>query len=130
MDKQKSGKKKRDALLLIFIIAGAAVLAIIFWAVRKGSNAENVIVKVDGNVVYTDSVNKDNTFTVTGYDGGYNVVEIKDGKVYVKEADCPDKVCVNSGGVSDPGATIVCMPHRVVVEISGTSTASTDAVVN
>lgn len=128
MDKQKSAKKKRDALLLIFILAGAAVLALVFFFMRRGSEPENVLVKVDGRVVYNDSVIKDNTFTVDGFDGGYNIVEIKDGKVQVTEADCPDKICVTSGFISAPGETIVCMPHRVVVEINGGGTA-TDAVV-
>ena len=35
------------------------------------------------------------------------------------EADCPDKICVNTGKISKIGETIVCLPHRVVVEIQG-----------
>ena len=52
---------------------------------------------------------------------------VKDGKVSVTEADCPDKVCVNTGEISKSGDTIVCLPHKLVVEIEG-STSETDAV--
>ena len=33
------------------------------------------------------------------------------------DADCPDKICVNHATISDVGESIVCLPHRVVVEI-------------
>ena len=35
------------------------------------------------------------------------------------DADCPDKLCVKTGRISKTGETIVCLPHRVVVEIIG-----------
>ena len=117
MNKQESGKFKKDALLLIFILAAAAVLFIIFFAIRGCGSGGKVIVKVDGNVIKECDINQDVVFNVEGYQGGYNTVEIKDGKVFVTDADCPDKVCVKTGKVSEPGQTIVCLPHRVVVEI-------------
>ena len=35
------------------------------------------------------------------------------------EADCPDQICYSPEFVSKPGETIVCLPHRVVVEVKG-----------
>jgi hypothetical protein len=37
----------------------------------------------------------------------------------MKDADCPDKLCEKTGKISKNGETIVCLPHRVVVEIQG-----------
>ena len=51
--------------------------------------------------------------------GGVNKVVINDGKVSMTEADCPDELCVKTGKISRVGETIVCLPHRVVVEIKG-----------
>jgi hypothetical protein len=34
-------------------------------------------------------------------------------------ADCPDKLCVKQRSIAKEGETIVCLPHRVVVKISG-----------
>ena len=39
----------------------------------------------------------------------------------MKEADCPDKYCVKQGKIKNVGETIVCLPHKVVVEIEKTS---------
>lgn len=127
MTKQRSTLKGRDAALLILIVVGAAIVGTVMWFVRNSETADKVTVKVDGNVVYSDSINKDTEFEAKGYNGGYNRVRVKDGKVSVTEADCPDKVCINSGEKQKSGDTIVCLPHRVVVEIEGGG-SDTDAV--
>lgn len=31
---------------------------------------------------------------------------------------CNDQVCVRSGAIDSPGETIVCLPHKVIVEIT------------
>ncbi len=48
---------------------------------------------------------------------GYNKIEIGDEKVRVIEADCPDKLDVKQGWISNQGEVIVCLPNRMVVEI-------------
>ncbi len=35
----------------------------------------------------------------------------------MKEADCPDKVCVGMRRISKSGETIVCLPHKLVIAI-------------
>ena len=44
-------------------------------------------------------------------------VEIKDGKVAVTEADCPDKICVRHGPTDQTADPIVCLPHTLVVQV-------------
>lgn len=48
-----------------------------------------------------------------------SVVEFNDGKVRIKDADCPDRICVKTGWVSKPGEMIVCIPYKVVIKVSG-----------
>jgi hypothetical protein len=43
------------------------------------------------------------------------IIEIKGKKVRVKDADCPNKLCVKQGWI-DRGA-IICLPNRVVIII-------------
>ncbi len=45
--------------------------------------------------------------------------EIHDGKADVTEADCPDKLCVHQKAISKTHETIVCLPNKVVVEVTG-----------
>lgn len=110
---------KRDIILVLsmVIIAAAAFLIINFAVKKDGSYA---VIKVDGNVIKTLDLNSgETTIEVNGYQGGVNKVVINDGKVSMTEADCPDKLCVKTGKISRVGETIVCLPHRVVVEIKG-----------
>ena len=117
MNKQESSKTKKDALLLICILAGAAILFIIFFAVRGCSGGQKIVIKVDGNIYRECDISRDEVIEVEGFEGGFNRVEIKDGQVSVTDADCPDKTCVKTGRIKDHGQTIVCLPHRVVVEV-------------
>lgn len=110
---------KRDIILVLsmVIIAAAAFLIINFAAKKDGSYA---VIKVDGKVIKTLDLNSgETTIEVNGYQGGVNKVVINDGKVSMTEADCPDELCVKTGKISRVGETIVCLPHRVVVEIKG-----------
>lgn len=73
----------------------------------------------DGKVIRSLDLSdqEDFEFTVT-YKGSSNVVEVKDGKIRVKEADCPDKTCVKTGWLSSSAMPIVCLPNRLVIEFA------------
>lgn len=43
---------------------------------------------------------------------------IRDGKADMKEADCPDKLCVHQKAISAENESIVCLPDRVVVTVT------------
>ena len=60
---------------------------------------------------------------------GYNIVAVEDGTVMVTDADCRDQICVEHKKISRTGETIVCLPHKLVVEITGDSPAAFDMVV-
>ena len=110
---------KRDIILVLsMVIIAAAAFLIINFAVKKDGSYE--VIKVDGKVIKTLDLNSgETTIEVNGYQGGVNKVVINDGKVSMTEADCPDELCVKTGKISRVGETIVCLPHRVVVEIKG-----------
>lgn len=59
---------------------------------------------------------------------GRNVIHISAGKINMADADCHDKVCVRSGTIDKVGQTIVCLPHKVVVEIKGEGKSETDDI--
>ena len=59
-------------------------------------------------------------------DSGSNRIEVRDGKIAVTEANCPDHHCINRGFCSG-GVQIVCLPNRLVIKFVGEQTV--DAVV-
>mgnify|MGYP000435688392 CR=1 FL=1 len=97
-------KYKKDIILIAaFVIIAVIAFVVINHFVKK--DGAFVQIKVDGQVVNTIPVNQNETLTIEGYQGGSNIVTIENGGVTMTDADCPE--------------TIVCLPHRVVVEIIG-----------
>jgi hypothetical protein len=77
-------------------------------------NSENYI--VDGKSICIVKCSTDEVGKVFDVDS-YNVMLIEDNCVNIIDADCPDKVCVNHSSIESVGETIICLPHKLVVEI-------------
>ena len=92
------------ALALVISIAGLIIFS------QQGST---VTIKQNNEIVYSESIGKDNTVTLDG-----NTVIIEDGFVYMLNASCKNQVCVNTGKISKKGESIICLPNKVTVEIS------------
>lgn len=50
---------------------------------------------------------------------GHNLIVIEGMDVYIKEADCHDKLCIIQGRISKVGEVIACLPNKLIVEIKG-----------
>jgi len=90
-----------------------------------GEEASRAQITSGGKVIRTVDLAVDQTFTVET-EGGYNVVTVKDGKIAVTEANCPDHYCM-ARGFCNSGAQIVCLPNKLVIEFL--SEAEIDGVV-
>lgn len=96
-----------------FFIIGAVVAVFIALIVLLPFKAgKTVVVKQDNEIVYEGSLFKDHTEKLEG-----NTLIIKDGQAYMKDATCKNGVCVHTGKISKKGENIICLPHKVVVEI-------------
>lgn len=50
---------------------------------------------------------------------GHNTIIINGDKIGIIDADCSDKVCMNPEYISKPGETLVCLPHKFMIEVKG-----------
>ena len=106
---------KRDILLLVFLFLTGAV---IFIAVIFGSVRGNFVkVNVDGRLIAIYPLSENKTVEINGA-GGTNTLVIENGEAYIRDADCPDRLCVSQGKISRRGQSVICLPHKVVVEIT------------
>ena len=112
----------RDFVAVAMVLA-VLIASIVMLTAKKGGTVE---VYVDGKLTYSYSLDKNRTFEVD-CDNGKNVVEIKDGKVSVIDADCNNRACVKSKAISKKGEQIVCLPHKLIVVIKGGSEGELDA---
>lgn len=118
--------KKKDFLIVAVVLLLAGILALVFHF-AGGDPVGSIRVKVDGKVVGTYSLAEEQSIPFdTEY--GHNMVVIKDGKAHMEESDCPDHYCEEQGEISKSGETIVCLPHKLVVETVSGEEADVDVV--
>ncbi len=110
-------KIRNDIILTASILCVSLIIFLLFFSRLKAG--KNIEISVNGKVCYTLDINEDTVKTVKT-EWGENVIQVKGGSVSVSYADCPDKICVHHRAVSKTGETIVCLPHKLVVEIGGT----------
>lgn len=106
--------RKADLLLLAAALVFGAVLAAVLLLRSPGGTVQ---VRVAGAVTAGYPLDVDASYTITGADGGTNLLVIEDGAARIEEASCPDGVCVHTGRIRRNGQSIVCLPNQVVVEI-------------
>ena len=114
--------KKADILLIaaVLLIAG---IAVIFMLMQKNGN--KVIVDIDGDInEYSLSDNRE--IVLNNNDGGYNLLVIDDGNAYIKEADCPNQICVRHKPIYKNGETIICVPNKISVTVVSNIEKETD----
>ncbi|MBQ1350529.1 MAG: NusG domain II-containing protein [Ruminococcus sp.] len=83
------------------------------------SDHNKVLIRRDGEVLYSLDLSKEKNRTfVIPYGGSSNTIEIRDGRIRVMEAECPDKVCVRTGWLSSSAIPIVCLPNHLEISFA------------
>lgn len=120
--------KKKDFVFLgiLLLIALVFLLWFLLGYRKAGSSVE---ITVDGELYGTFSLDEDREVPIRVNGSVTNLLVIADGEANMKEADCPDQICVNHVPVSHTGEDIVCLPNRVVVRVVGEETPELDSVV-
>ena len=117
--------KKNDLILIvaILLVAGSIYLCNTIFS-KKGN--EYVVVSVDGKEYGKYKLDTEQKISINNT----NTLVIKNGKVDMIEADCPDKLCVHQKPISMDNESIICLPNKVVVEIVSETKNTIDSVAN
>lgn len=107
--------RRRDLLLAGGILLLAGVLFFIF---RPGGQGAWAVVTADGAEIARYPLDEDRTVRL-GDDTDYNILQIADGAAAVVEANCGDHTCIRTGKISREGERIVCLPHKLIIQIEG-----------
>lgn len=120
------------------IATGAILLGIVaVFLFLPGSKAmegayEAVVHDGDGNE-YVLPLSEDAVLPVESSLGS-NTIEVADGAVFVRDADCDTLDCVHQGAINSPGPQIICLPHKLWIEVvssgqrDGSATMDVNAV--
>ena len=109
-------KTKIWALILALLLVACIGLSIPL--LLPGEDAAYAKIISDGQVLHLVDLHVDREIRISTVQGGSNLVTIRDGKIAVTEANCPDHYCMDRGYCSS-GSPIVCLPNRLVIEFEG-----------
>ncbi len=109
-----------DALVVLAVLLLALLLGARPFLQARQAGALTVIVSVDGTEAERTPLS---AYAGGRYENrGYTLtVTVENGAVRVAHSDCPNQDCVRSGAISRAGQSIVCLPARISVTLSGTA---------
>jgi len=128
--------RRWDIIIVLILILVSLLPIVVFSYYQKEMANENstfiAVISVNNEVV--------DRITLTGHEGiqtfditsgeEINTIEIVDEEIRIKGATCSDQVCVRTGFISKPGETIVCLPHKLLIEIETINGESDDIIIS
>lgn len=117
---------RNDVILIVCLILLCLVAygGIRLFGAKKGNE---VTITRDGQVYGTYALNENQTIEITDKDGKVtNTLVIADGKADMKDADCPDRLCVKQKVISRQNENIVCLPNKIVVTVTESDAKGVD----
>lgn len=120
--------KKRlmmDALLIAALLLLTGVLYLAFGRPKAAEEGAMVVVRVEGEITGRYPLSKNGEYSLNY---GSNILVVEDGCAWIREANCPDQICVLLGKISQSGQLIVCLPNMLIVSIEG-GEQTVDAVI-
>ena len=127
MEKQHIGKRIVPWKIVIFSLAMTIVLGSLLavWIIISSFKTSNTVAKVyrEGKEIYSvdlSKVSKAYSYEILGTHGERNLLLVEPGQISIKEASCPDQVCVHTGAIDSGLIPTTCLPNKVIVRIEGT----------
>lgn len=135
--------RRADILLIIGCLLTALFLGIFFTIGRRTGNMVSIsydgmeLCKIDldernginpaGQTQYYLILYTENEAHVTYHtdrpelpdDRSYNLISIMNGTAVMEAADCRDQICVHHRPIMSERESIICLPHKLVVEMLG-----------
>ena len=108
--------KKADIVLFFVLLVFGISLSTL--SLMTGTSGQKIKIEVNGQPYAVYSLAENQTIEITEH-GHTNKITIKDGTVQMTYSDCKNQICVNDGQISKTNQSIVCLPNKVMVEITG-----------
>ena len=108
--------------VILFLLL-AAVAASAAWLLLRDGDTDAPTARILRDGVLLEEIDLDQVDeprSLVLEDGsGSNTVQVERGRIRISAADCPDQVCVKQGWISGGAVPIICLPHRLMIEIVG-----------
>ena len=126
------GKIKAGDIVLVLLVIVAAIAGVVLVSgASAGEKGSLAIIEVNGKEVRRLELSDKQRYRTLAVEGtlGPSTVAVEDGKIWMAESACRDKLCVGMGRIDSTGQSVVCLPNRVVIRITdGAKPGSVDAI--
>lgn len=115
----------RDVLVALAILLLAAAVALAVYLPRRQTGQLTVVISAGGEVVQRVPLERFPAQPLTVQSDGYTLVVARTdtasggAAVYVERSDCPGQDCVHTTPICRSGQSIVCLPAKVTVTLTG-----------
>ena len=109
---------KTKAWILLLAVVLIACIGLSIPVLLPGKSAEQARIVSNGTTLHLVDLGADRVFQIDTPEGGSNTITVKNGKIAVTHANCPDHYCMERG-YCNSGSPIVCLPNRLVIEFIG-----------
>lgn len=116
---------KKGDIILLGIIAAAIVISFAAVSTYKSSGKDTgkvAVIKMKDEIIKSIDLSTVNESQKIEVSGKYTqVILVERDRIRFLEADCPDKICVSTGWLSEKGDMAVCIPNSTMIKIEGQS---------
>lgn len=114
------------AILLFLSVTGIGVSVFAFPA----GNEQSAEIWVDGTLFKTVPLKEGYRQEIRiGGEVRYDIIQVEGTRIRVREADCPEQICVLTGWIDKAPQQIVCLPYRIVIKVVSAAPPEIDAIV-
>ena len=118
-----------DVTVVLAVVVLAILSALTVWRGGTETGALTAVVTADGQEIDrfapADLLDAPRTYSYNGVTLTVAVEEDGNG-LRVSSSDCPTQDCVHTGTISRGGQSIVCLPARIVIQLTGGTTDNND----
>ena len=118
-NEEKLHFRRGDAAAIAAVLIFAVILFAVIFLNRPSGKMKTAAIYRNGELLHEMPLDRDAEYTV---EFEYtNVIRVQNGAVAIVESTCPGGDCTHTGYISRGGRSIVCLPNRVEILLSGES---------
>ncbi len=114
----KISKKARNDIILAVVLLSVSLISFLLFSLFS-VQGDYVSVTVNGELYGEYPLSVDATVEIYSGENGsdINVLTVSEGRATVSSANCRDEICVKHRPITRSGASIICLPHGVVITV-------------
>lgn len=124
-----------DAVIILCLFVASFIPHMVYGIQLSQVDEDALIyatVKISGEEVYRVELSEETpheTLTFYPSDNQYNIIEVVGLQIRNKEDNSPDQIGVRKGWISQPGETVVVLPHELIIEIHAESSDEEEIII-